>query len=162
MLYSKWWWTQMCCIHFWGKKTWDVSFIAWKGLKELAAPVLYCIIKICWKTDLNLLPVGFSYSVKKSIFFNKLCNALQHVCSTIKCLGVYEIKNSECVRGIEPTLLICVAMWSKNPETHMVGLDLAQGLSWLPCVGIGLLLIRSPNPWRHKTCQSNNQHKHCF
>lgn len=98
MLYSRWWSTQPCCTLFCGKKTWDVSFIAWKGLKELAAPVLYCIIKMCWKTDLYLLPVGFSCSVKKSIFFTKLCNALQHVYSTIRHLGIYEIKHSECVQ----------------------------------------------------------------
>jgi hypothetical protein len=160
MLYSKWWWTQLCCIHFCGKMTWDVSFIAWKGLKELVAPVLYCIIKICWKTDLNLLPVRFSFFLlKTSMFFNKLFNALQHVYSTSKRPGVYKIKNSECVHGVEPTLLTCVAMWSKDPETQIVGLNLAQGSSRLPCVG---RLIRFPNPRRHKACQSKNQGKHCF
>ena len=32
------------------------------------------------------------------------------MCSTIKHLGVYEIKKSDCIHGVEPTLLICVAM----------------------------------------------------
>lgn len=128
MLYSRWWSTQPCCIHFYSKKTWDVSFIAWKVLKELAVPVRYCIIKIYWKTDPNLLPVGFSCSVKKSIFFNKLCNALQHVCFTIRHLGIYEIKHSECVQPCRAHTAFLCCLVIKGPWNTHCGFGSCTGL----------------------------------